>query len=27
MTPDQTQAFVAKQQETWAPVLQKISTQ
>lgn len=25
MTPDQTQAFVAQQQETWAPVLQKIS--
>jgi tripartite-type tricarboxylate transporter receptor subunit TctC len=27
MTPDETQAFVVKQQETWAPVLQKISTQ
>jgi tripartite-type tricarboxylate transporter receptor subunit TctC len=25
MTPDQTQAFVAKQQEIWLPVLQKIS--
>jgi tripartite-type tricarboxylate transporter receptor subunit TctC len=27
MTPDETQAFVAKQQETWLPVLQNISTQ
>ena len=27
MTPDETQAFVAKQQETWLPVVQKISTQ
>jgi tripartite-type tricarboxylate transporter receptor subunit TctC len=27
MTPDETQAFVAKQQETWLPVLQTISTQ
>jgi tripartite-type tricarboxylate transporter receptor subunit TctC len=27
MTPDETQAFVVKQQETWAPVLAKISTQ
>ena len=27
MTPEQTQAFVVQQQETWAPVLQKISTQ
>jgi tripartite-type tricarboxylate transporter receptor subunit TctC len=26
MTPDETQAFVAKQQETWLPVLQTIST-
>jgi tripartite-type tricarboxylate transporter receptor subunit TctC len=25
MTPDQTQAFVTKQQEIWLPVLQKIS--
>jgi tripartite-type tricarboxylate transporter receptor subunit TctC len=27
MTPDETRAFVVKQQETWAPVLAKISTQ
>jgi tripartite-type tricarboxylate transporter receptor subunit TctC len=27
MTPDETGAFVAKQQETWLPVLQTISTQ
>ena len=27
MTPDETSAFVAKQQETWLPVLQTISTQ
>jgi tripartite-type tricarboxylate transporter receptor subunit TctC len=27
MTPDETQAFVAKQQETWLPVVQTISTQ
>jgi tripartite-type tricarboxylate transporter receptor subunit TctC len=27
MTQDETQAFVAKQQETWLPVLQTISTQ
>ena len=26
MTPDETQAFVAKQQETWLPVVQTIST-
>jgi tripartite-type tricarboxylate transporter receptor subunit TctC len=26
MTPEQTLAFVEKQQETWLPVLQKIST-
>ena len=26
MTPEQTQAFVVKQQETWAPVLKTIST-
>jgi tripartite-type tricarboxylate transporter receptor subunit TctC len=27
MTPEETQAFVDKQQATWLPVLQKISTQ
>jgi tripartite-type tricarboxylate transporter receptor subunit TctC len=27
MTSDQVQAFVAKQQQTWLPVLQKVSTQ
>jgi tripartite-type tricarboxylate transporter receptor subunit TctC len=27
MTPDQVQAFVAKQQQIWLPVLQKVSTQ
>ena len=27
MTPDETGAFVAEQQETWLPVLQTISTQ
>jgi tripartite-type tricarboxylate transporter receptor subunit TctC len=27
MTPDETQAFVAKEQETWLPVVQSISTQ
>ena len=27
MTPEQVLAFVAKQQETWQPVLQSISTQ
>jgi tripartite-type tricarboxylate transporter receptor subunit TctC len=27
MTPDQVLAFVAKQQETWLPVLQRVSTQ
>jgi len=27
MTPDQVLAFVAKQQQTWLPVLQKVSTQ
>jgi tripartite-type tricarboxylate transporter receptor subunit TctC len=26
MTPDQVQTFVAKQQQTWLPVLQKVST-
>ncbi len=25
MTPDETQAFVAKEQETWLPVLDRIS--